>query len=94
MMPLVPEVVIVTAIGSRIGAIHSVVFGGFSPPSLADRIIDSNSSCIITAQDANRRGKKIPLRSIVSDALKSANKSIPIINLNAKETTDFDLKNL
>ena len=93
-MPLVPEAVIAMLACSRIGAIHSVVFGGFSAPSLADRIIDSNSSCIITAQDANRRGKKIPLRSIVSDALKSANKSIPIINLNAKETTVFDFEKI
>ena len=57
-MPLVPEAVIAMLACSRIGAIHSVVFGGFSAPSLADRIMDSDSSCIITAQDANRRGKR------------------------------------
>ena len=89
-MPLVPEAVIAMLACSRIGAIHSVVFGGFSAPSLADRIMDSDSSCIITAQDANRRGKKIPLRGIVNDALTSINKTIPIINLNASEPSDYD----
>ena len=68
-MPLVPEAAIAMLACSRIGAIHSVVFGGFSTPSLAERIDDSKSKLIITAETAQRRGKTIPLRKIVDTAL-------------------------
>ena len=68
---------------SRIGAIHSVVFGGFSAPSLAERIDDSKSKLIITAETAQRRGKTIPLRKIVDTALSQTKYSnIPVITLN------------
>ena len=68
---------------SRIGAIHSVVFGGFSAPSLAERIDDSKSKLIITAETAQRRGKTIPLRKIVDTALSQTKHSnIPVITLN------------
>ncbi|MEK9727629.1 MAG: acetate--CoA ligase [Candidatus Margulisiibacteriota bacterium] len=88
-MPLTPEAVIAMLACSRIGAIHSVVFGGFSAPSLAERIIDSNSKCIITAFDANRRGKKVPLRKIVSESLKSINNQpLSIVTLNSMHPTD------
>ena len=80
-MPLIPEAVIAMLACSRIGAIHSVVFGGFSAPSLAERIKDSNSKLIITADIANRRGKTIPLLEIVSEAMKTT-KKIPIISVN------------
>ena len=80
-MPLIPEAVIAMLACSRIGAIHSVVFGGFSAPSLAERIKDSNSKLIITADIANRRGKTIPLLEIVSEAMKTT-KNIPIISVN------------
>ena len=81
-MPLVPEAVIAMLACSRIGAIHTVVFGGFSAPSLADRINDSKATCIITAHTANRRGSKIPLRSIVSEAITNTDSVETIITLN------------
>ena len=80
-MPLVPEAAIAMLACSRIGAIHSVVFGGFSAPSLAERINDSNSNCIITAQTANRRGKTIPLRDIVTEALKKTSSNIQSVGI-------------
>ena len=61
-MPMIPEAAIAMLACSRIGAIHSVVFGGFSSDSLADRINDCNSNLIITADYAIRGGKKIPLK--------------------------------
>ena len=82
-MPLIPEAIIAMLACSRIGAIHSVVFGGFSAPSLAERINDSQSTCIITADTANRRGKTIQLRNIVEHALNTGCPSITsIITLN------------
>jgi len=54
---------------ARIGAIHSVVFGGFSPESLKDRILDANCTIVITADEAIRGGKKIPLKDNVDKAL-------------------------
>ena len=82
-MPLVPEAAIAMLACSRIGAIHSVVFGGFSAPSLAERIDDSKSKLIITAETAQRRGKTIPLRKIVDTALSQTKHSnIPVITLN------------
>ena len=61
-MPMIPEAAIAMLACSRIGAIHSVVFGGFSSDSLADRINDCNSNLIITSDFAVRGGKKIPLK--------------------------------
>ena len=54
---------------ARIGAIHSVVFGGFSPESLKDRILDADCSLVITTDGAIRGGKKIPLKENVDTAL-------------------------
>lgn len=93
-MPLIPEAVMAMLACSRIGAIHSVVFGGFSAPSLAERINDSRSSCIITAQSANRRGQTIPLRDIVGNALKQTHQPVPLITLNKRsestQPNEFD----
>ena len=54
---------------TRIGAIHSVVFGGFSPESLKDRILDANCEMVITADEGLRGGKVVPLKSNVDEAL-------------------------
>ncbi|HTQ28321.1 MAG TPA: acetate--CoA ligase [Puia sp.] len=68
-MPMVPELAIAVLACARIGAIHSVVFGGFSAQSIADRIDDAQCSVIITADGGYRGNKEIPLKSVIDDAL-------------------------
>ena len=70
-MPMIPEAAYAMLACARIGAIHSVVFGGFSPESLKDRILDSDCQTVITADEGLRGSKKIPLKSNVDEALKS-----------------------
>jgi acetyl-CoA synthetase len=65
----VPELAIAVLACARIGAIHSVVFGGFSAQSIADRLIDANAAFIITSDGAYRGNKEIPLKSVIDDAL-------------------------
>jgi len=71
-MGMVPELAIAVLACARIGAIHSVVFGGFSAQSIADRLIDAQVSCIITCDGAFRGAKDISLKNIIDDALVSA----------------------
>ena len=71
-MPMIPEATIAMLACTRIGAIHSVVFGGFSPDALAGRIQDCNSTIIITADEGVRGGKTIPLKSNVDEAITKA----------------------
>jgi len=68
-MPMVPEAAVAMLACARIGAVHSVVFGGFSPESIAGRIIDCQSSFVITADEGRRGGKRIPLKRNVDAAL-------------------------
>ncbi|MDA8613762.1 acetate--CoA ligase [Gammaproteobacteria bacterium] len=68
-MPMIPEAAYAMLACARIGAIHSVVFGGFSPESLKDRILDADCSLVITADEAIRGGKTIPLKENVDTAL-------------------------
>ena len=68
-MPMIPEATYAMLACARIGAIHSVVFGGFSPDSIADRIIDCKSDYVITADEGYRAGKIIPLKNNVDIAL-------------------------
>lgn len=70
-MPMVPELAIAVLACARIGAIHSVVFGGFSFSSLADRIHDADCHLVITADGAYRGAKEIPLKKVVDEALKT-----------------------
>ena len=68
-MPMVPEAAYAMLACARIGAIHSVVFGGFSPEALAGRIDDGGSRVVITADEARRGGKRVPLKANVDEAV-------------------------
>ncbi len=68
-MPMVPEAAVAMLACARIGAVHSVVFGGFSPDSLRDRILDSDCQTVITADEGLRGGKHVPLKANVDKAL-------------------------
>jgi len=70
-MPMVPEAAVAMLACVRIGAIHSIVFGGFSPDALAGRINDCQSNCVITADEGVRGGKPIPLKVNTDKALES-----------------------
>ena len=68
-MPMIPELPIAMLACARVGAVHSVVFGGFSAVALADRIADANSKILITADGGYRRGKVVPLKETADVAL-------------------------
>jgi acetyl-CoA synthetase len=68
-MGMIPELAIAVLACARIGAIHSVIFGGFSAQSIADRLEDANAEFIITCDGAYRGAKDIPLKSVIDDAL-------------------------
>jgi acetyl-CoA synthetase len=70
-LPMIPEAAVSMLACARIGAIHSVVFGGFSPDSIANRIQDCDSRLVITADEGLRGGRKVPLKANVDEALKS-----------------------
>ena len=95
-MPMIPEASYAMLACARIGAIHSVIFGGFSPDSIADRIIDCKSDFIITADEGYRAGKIIPLKNNVDKALKRCGnvKSVLVIKRTGNDinmTTNRDI---
>jgi len=69
-LPMIPEAAVAMLACSRIGAIHSVVFGGFSPDSLRDRILDSNCETLVTSDESVRGGRNVPLKANADTALK------------------------
>ena len=71
-LPMIPEAAVAMLACARIGAIHSIVFGGFSPEALANRITDCAASVVITADQSVRGGKKVPLKANVDKALQQA----------------------
>ncbi|HEY1031591.1 MAG TPA: acetate--CoA ligase [Flavipsychrobacter sp.] len=68
-MGMVPELAVAVLACARIGAVHSVIFGGFSAQSIADRLQDAQAKCIITCDGAYRGNKDIPLKNVIDDAL-------------------------
>ncbi|MFY7991092.1 MAG: acetate--CoA ligase [Fluviicola sp.] len=81
-MPMIPELAIAVMACARIGAIHSVVFAGFSATALADRILDAEAKMVITADGLNRGSKQIPLKRIVDEALEHPNSVERVIVFN------------
>lgn len=88
-MPMVPELAIAVLACARIGAIHSVVFGGFSFKSLSDRIHDADCNIVITADGAYRGAKDIPLKAVVDEALLNCPTVKKVIVL---ERTKYEVK--
>ncbi len=70
-MPMIPEAAVAMLACARIGAVHSIVFGGFSPDALKDRILDSDCRVVITADEGPRGGRNVPLKANVEKALAS-----------------------
>ncbi|KAJ36001.1 acetyl-CoA synthetase, partial [Agrobacterium tumefaciens] len=79
-MPMIPEAAYAMLACARIGAIHSVVFGGFSPEALAGRIVDCQSTFVITCDEGVRGGKPIPLKENTDKAIDIAAKQYVIVN--------------
>ena len=90
-MPMIPEAAYAMLACTRIGAVHSIVFGGFSPDSLAGRINDCGSKFIVTADEGVRAGKKIPLKVNTDEALKrcSGNEKVLVVRRTGA-TVPFD----
>jgi acetyl-CoA synthetase len=74
-LPMIPAAAVAMLACARIGAVHSVVFGGFSPDSLAGRIEDCGSKVVITADEGLRGGKRVPLKANVDAALEKVPRS-------------------
>jgi acetyl-CoA synthetase len=72
-MPMIPELTIAVLACARIGAIHSVIFAGFSASAVADRVNDAQAKMIITADGLNRGSKQIPLKRVIDEALEMCN---------------------
>jgi acetyl-CoA synthetase len=89
-MPMIPEAAAAMLACARIGAIHSVVFGGFSPDSLAGRIADCDACAVITADEGVRGGKTIPLKANVDTAL--ARRDVPSVIVVTRTGADVPMK--
>jgi acetyl-CoA synthetase len=89
-LPMIPEAAYAMLACARIGAVHSVVFGGFSPDSLAGRIEDAQSDVVITADEGVRGGRKIPLKENVDAALEKAPAKTVIVV--TRTGADVDMK--
>ena len=90
-MPMIPEAAFAMLACARIGAVHSVVFGGFSADSIADRLEDSEAEHIITADGGWRRGKIVPLKENVDDAI-AKNSSIKSVIVVKRTAQDIKMK--
>ncbi|HET7816596.1 MAG TPA: acetate--CoA ligase [Sphingomicrobium sp.] len=89
-MPMIPEAAAAMLACARIGAIHSVVFGGFSPESLAGRVADCGACAVITADEGVRGGKRIPLKRNVDAALE--HRDVPTVIVVSRTGADVPMK--
>ncbi|GGF59405.1 acetyl-coenzyme A synthetase [Terasakiella brassicae] len=93
-MPMIPEAAIAMLACARIGAIHSIVFGGFSPDALADRLRGCDAKCLITADEGLRGGRKVPLKANADAAMEKFDVETCIVvkrtggNINMKDGRD------
>ena len=87
-LTMIPEVAFAMLACARIGAIHSVIFGGFAPESIAGRIMDCKSQFVITADEGIRGGKIIPLKKYINTALESCDSSIKTLVIRYTNTQD------
>jgi acetyl-CoA synthetase len=90
-MGMIPELAIAKLACARIGAIHSVIFGGFSAQAIADRIEDAKATYVITSDGAYRGAKDIPLKAVVDQALKD-NNSVKHVIVNKRTNTPVTMK--
>lgn len=87
-MPMIPETVFVMLACARLGLVHNVVFAGFSAEALRDRIVDAQSALVITAEFGMRGGKRIPLRTVVEEALKGPEAAAVVKHLMVYERSE------
>ena len=91
-LPLVPEAAVAMLACARIGAVHSVIFGGFSAESIKDRLADSGAKFIVTADGGWRRGKVVPLKANVDAALKDGNGAVEGVIVLRRTENAVDMK--
>jgi len=91
-LTMIPEVAFAMLACARIGAVHSVIFGGFAPESIAGRIQDCNSKFVITADEGVRGGKIIPLKKYINSALEKCDEDIKTLVVNYTNTQEKILK--
>src|SRR5947209_11714668 len=85
-MPMIPETAVAMLACARLGAVHSVIFGGFSSQAIVDRVTDAQSTIIITADGGFRRGQVVPLKASVDEALKKTDLVKKVVVLNHANT--------
>ncbi len=90
-MPMIPDAVATMLACARIGAVHSVVFGGFSAESLRDRIVDAGAKVVVTANEGLRGGKKLPLKKIVDRAVEGMD-SVHTVLVARRTESDVPMK--
>lgn len=89
-MPMIPELAIATLACARIGATHSIIFGGFSAGAIKDRVEDAQAKVVITANGGRRRGKVVPLKDTINDALSKVTCVEHVVVVNHLAASEFE----